>query len=88
MVSATLARNVLTLEARQNHLPGADFTTFASDKKQLHAELPASVTSAVAADRGVISKALASLAPPTHREIPDTFEPVVNRMVRQRDGNV
>jgi hypothetical protein len=44
----------------------ADFTTLQNDEKQLRSELPSSVTSAVAADQAVISKALASLAPPKH----------------------
>jgi len=44
----------------------ADFTTLQNDEKQLRSELPASVTSAVAADRAVISKAFASLAPSAH----------------------
>lgn len=41
----------------------ADFTTLQNDEKQLQSQLPSSVTSAVAADQAVISKALASLAP-------------------------
>ncbi len=41
----------------------ADFTTLQNDEKQLQSELPSSVTSAVAADQAVISKAFASLAP-------------------------
>jgi len=44
----------------------ADFTTLQNDEQQLQSQLPASVTSAVTADQAVISKALASAAPPTH----------------------